>query len=462
MCRVVLIAVCCAWSFAFQTQVSLAQPAEKNGLPPTFRPPPPTPKEFSIENQLIQADEVDEWRKKERVLFQEALSRGKLVGPDLQLADKGFRAQVHELSIPEKRADLTDLRKAITRNIDQFVPEKAEDAKKIACKLVVKHASDLLDGNFHVRCQAVQLIGELNLSPEVPGLRPKPAVTYIDGLSVLLEVIHPKKGGIQQPEPVRILAALGAKRLLSLGHHTLKPNSKLPVEAARAILAELEGQGSDWYHLRLVEALIETRLSTVPNAQNRQEPVIVEALARIMTNPRRSLRIRARSVYLLGRTPMPGAIQSAPIAYSTVKLTQQIATLVNQKRLNGLQALFMLQDIYLGFKPEPGESTTDGRKLAGLISTLPQQPIQSAYKDILPIVRSILRQFQGAPAGAQQINVTFVPGLIQKLSAWQKPPSMALSQGRVEIDQPLRKPAPQTDRAARPTANRPSNGANRG
>ena len=430
--------------------------AADTGLPKGFRPPPPTPKELSIEKPLTNEDEVVEARKKKPEL-QAALDSGK-VNPDTQkLIDMVIRVNVQELSMTERRDELTTLRKSITRYFDQFIDAtKHAEMKKFACDSIVKHATTLLDGNFHVRLQAVLLIGELNMSPEVPGLRPKPAVAFIDGLPVLLDVIQPPQGGLQQPEPVRILAAMGAHRLLELGRHTLKINSKIPVDSAKRMLAQLEGNGTDWYHLRLIEALVQTALATVPNAQNQQEPAIVEALARILSNPQRSYRIRARAAKLLGRTPMPPGVQAAPIAYSIVKLTQQIATDLNQRRIFSDHALFELNDVYLAFKAEKGESTTDGRKQAGLVSTLNQQPIQSAYKDILPIIKSIFRQFQGAPAG-KPVQATIEPALIQKLNDWVKPGDMTLVPGGVSIEKTLRKAAPATTSAVPPQARRQRN-----
>lgn len=426
--------------------------AGDSGLPKGFRPPPPIPAELAIENPLITEEQVDDWKPK-RLDFQDALSK-KLAGNVPKTIDEGFRVNVHALSIVEKRDELTDIRKGIIRYIDNYVPEKNVDEKKFACKTVVKYAKTLLDGNFHVRMQAVLLIGSLDISPEVPGLRPKPAVAYIDGLPTLLDVIHAPKDGIEQPEPVRILAAMVSTRLLEQGRHTLKVNSKIPVDCAKRMLAELKGNGSDWYHQRLIEALAQTALSNVPNAQNQQEPLIVEALAKILANPRRSNQIRARAAYLLGRVPMPGGIQAAPIAYSIVKLAQKIATEVNQRRVAGEDAIFRFNDIYLAFVPAvKGESTTDGRKVAGLLSTLNQKPIQNAYNDIKPLVQLIFRQFQSAGKN-QNVPVVFPAAMIAKLNAWLKPDDMALMQGREPITVPNTTPAAATPPKGPPQANR--------
>ena len=439
-----------------------AQPVD-TGLPPGFRPPPPIPPELAIENPLITEEEITAWKPK-RLGFQDALGK-KLAGDGPKTIDEGFRVAVHELSIVEKRDDLTAIRKSIVRYIDNYVDVKNEEEKKFACKTVVKYAKTLLDGNLHVRMHAVLLIGSLNLSPEVPGMRLKAAVAYIDGLATLLDIIRAPKDGIVQPESVRILAALEARRLLAEGRHTLKVNSKIPVDCAKRILAELKGNGSDWYHLRLIEALAETALSSVPNEQNQQEPLIVEALAEILANPRRSNQIRARAAFLLGRVPMPGGLQAAPIAYAIVKLTQKIATEVNQGQLPGGIAIFQINDIYLSFVPEvKGESTTDDRKVAGLLSTLNQKPTTEAHKDIKPIVQSIFRQFQAA--GNKPIRASFAPGLIDKLNAWPKPADMALAAGRGQIDALPPQPAPaaarpKTSPAAPPQANRQQNSANR-
>lgn len=157
---------------------------------------------------------------------------------------------------------------------------------------------------------------------------------------------------------------------------------------------------------------------------------------------------------------MPGGQQSAPIAYVIVKLTQKIATEVNQKRLPVATALFQFNDIYLAFVPEKkGESTTDGRKVAGLKSTLSQQPIQAAYKDILPVVASLFQQVQDTPTG-KPLTARINPALISKLNDWPKPADMALSAGRVSILLPMRKPKPATSKKALPQARRQGNNAN--
>ena len=454
LCHACLTSVALAMLVTWSAGSCFAQAAD-SGLPKDFRPPPPIPKEFAIENPLITQDAFTAWKKK-RIEFQDALS-GKLAGNAPKTIDEGFRINVHALSLVEHRDELTSVRKAIVRYIDVIIPEKNVETKQFACKSVIKYALPLLDGNFHVRMHAVLLIGELNVSPEVPGLRPKPPVAYVNGLPALLDVIHPPEGGTEQPEPVRILAALGARHLLERGRHTLKINSKLPADAAKRMLAQLAGNGTDWYHQRLLEAMVHTALATVPNDQNQQEPLIVEALARVLADPRRSNQIRARAARLLGRTPMPGGLQSAPIAYAIVKLTQTIATEVNQKRVPPATAIFQLNDIYLAFKPEKqGESTTDGRKLAGLNSTLSQQPIQAAYKDVLPIVQSLFRQFQETPTG-KSVAVRLNPALISKLNDWPKPDDMALSNGRVSITESLRKQKPATPKPALPQARRQGN-----
>jgi len=457
LCHACLASVALAMLVTWSVDPCFAQ-AVDSGLPKDFGPPPPTPKEFAIENPLIKKDELSAWNKK-RIEFQDALS-GKLAGNAQKIIDEGFRINVHALSLVEHRDELTSLRKKIIRYIDVVIPAKNVATKQFASKTVIKHALPLLDGNFLVRMHAVQLIGELNVSPQVPGIRPTPPVAYVHGLPVLLDVIHPPEGGVEQPEPVRILAALGARHLLERGRHTLKINSKVPADAVKRMLAQLEGDGIDWYHQRLIEAMVHTALATVPNEQNQQEPLIVEALARILANPRRSNQIRARAARLLGRTPMPGGQQSAPIAYVIVKLTQKIATEVNQKRLPVATALFQFNDIYLAFVPEKkGESTTDGRKVAGLKSTLSQQPIQAAYKDILPVVASLFQQVQDTPTG-KPLTARINPALISKLNDWPKPDDMALSAGRVSILLPMRKPKPATSKKALPQARRQGNNAN--
>jgi len=391
------------------------------GLQPGFTPPRPAPAVFSEEKPLIKAAEIEEWRKNDRINFQTALEQKQLDDSTRRTLGRGIEVMVYQLSLPDERNNLTDLGRTLVRYVDQ---SRGGDAVKgFVLSEIVKRAQDLLSGNFHVRCHAVLLIGALNVSPEVPGTRVKPAVAYVNAVPVLLDVITPPQGATDQPEAVRILAALNITRMLQEGRQTLPANSRLPADCARRILSEMARPVSDWYQVRLMEALVETGLATVPDQNNVQKPEIVETLARMMADRNRPYRVRCHAAYMLGKAAMPSGIQGAPIAYAATQLAQQMAVDLNQGQMQSVHALFRFQDLYRAFRGEPNVMTADGRSKSGLINSLGQQPVTAAESDIRPIFAKLLSEFQG---GATNPRVVLAAPLIQKLQTWQAPATMTL------------------------------------
>lgn len=406
------------------------------------------PKEVQIENELVTAGAVDDWRKKERQAFNSDLFSGKLNSTTQPKLSNGIRILVHELSLKSRRDTLSDTRRKILREIDPNA--KGQQMREFVMSEVIKRAVELLDGNYHVRMHAVLLIGELNIDP---GQFPrKPPIAYVQGAATLMDVIDPPQGGIVQPEAVRVLSARGIARLLKEGRQTLPPNQKLTPDIARRILDQLGRRNHQWYTTVLMDALIETELPTVADAGNAPRPLIVEALARLMADPTQPYSVRTHAMYCLGRAPMPGGINSAPIAWAASQLAAQIATDINQGKVNGTRGFFLLQSIYYGYKPATqDEQSTDGRSKAGLTNSLAAQPIQNAYRDFLPLFNGVIKV--AIPGN----RIIVAPQTIQTLRQVQKPQDMTLAAGGPPIDKPLTPPKAQ-NQAANP-ANAAPNGA---
>ena len=436
------------WLAVLLAGASLLQPAssaraQDAGAIPAKRE---TPKEVQIENELVTEGAVEDWRKTDRQTFGTDLFAGKLNNTTQPKIAEGIRILVHELSLKSRRDTLTDTRRKIIREIDPNA--KGQQMREFVMNEMIKRSVEMLDGNYHVRLHAVQLISELNIDP---GQYPrKPPIACIEGVAPLLDVIDPPQGGIQQPDAVRILAASGIARLLKEGKQTLPPNQKLTPEVARRVLGQLAKRQHPWYTNRLMEALIETGLPTVAVGENPPRPLIVETLARHVTDVTQPYSVRTHAMYCLGRTPMPGGINSAPIAWAASQLAAQIATDINQGKVNGTRGFFLLQSIYYGYKPATqDELTTDGRGKAGLTNTLPGQPIQTAYRDLLPLFNEIIKQL------AENSRVIAPPPAIQTLRQVQKPQDMTLAPGGPAIDKPVtpQKPPNQVQNQANGPAN---------
>lgn len=385
---------------------------------------------IGIEKPLIEPAEVSAW-KKTRIDFQAALGEQQLSADTQKKISEGFRVLLFQLSLPEHRNELTGLRKAIIRYVEQF--GSSPNIRRFACGEIVKHATQLLDGNFHVRLQVVLLVGELNIVPEKPGFEIAPAVAYFDGSSFLVDVISPQGNATKQPEAARVLAAYGLERLLRRGRSTLSVTDKRPQQIAQRLLPEFSKPWSDWYLARLATALVQTGQATIPTANNGPQPSIVETLARLVADKNRGSYLRSRAAFALGRTPVPQGIKPDPIAWALVDLAAQLSNELNQGKIKPVQALYRFQDLYLAFRPiRKGEPVTGGaNQQAGLTNSLNQPSIRNAYQDVLPAVKTIFYQIQND-------NVTGIaPQVIQKLLQWKKPADLKLTPKGAAVDQPL-------------------------
>ena len=446
--RHVAIAVVIACCFPVVNSAFAQQPAE-NALPPNFNPPRPAPKELALENELVTAEEVAAWKKK-KLDFQKSLGLRALNPAAEKDIAEGLRVNVLQLSLTSERNNLTDLRKSILRDLDQNA--KNADVRIFANKVVVARCKELLDGNFNVRCAAVLLMTDLDVN--AAGIDPvkDPPKSYIEVVPDLLDVLNPPAGGIDQPEGVRILAADGVKRQFQFGRSRLKPNSKTPNDAAVRLLAELAASGTEWYYWSLMEAAVETAVPTVQMPSGATEPAIIDALSRMVADPMLSYRLRCHAVREMGRVAMPGGILPDPIAWSVAQLSAEVGNRATANQLHPVIGFYCLQDIFLGFKGQVGEMTTDGRQKSGLLSISNQLPIQNAYKDFVPLFSTVFRQFQVA---SKDRNGTGIPqlkipgGFIQKLAAWPAPAVMSISNGLKPITVPYqqRKNAAATPKA---------------
>jgi hypothetical protein len=403
------------------------------------------PQELQIEKELVTEVEITDWRKTSRNNFSNDINAGKLNSTTQPRISEGVRMLVHELSLKARRDTISEVRKKVIRDTDLA---KGQQMREFVMSEIVKRAAELLDGNLHVRMQAVLLIGELNVDP---GQFPrKPPIAYAQGAATLIDVVDPPQGAIAQPASVRVLAAGSIARLLREGRQSLPPNQKLTLDIAPRLLRQLKLRNHQWYTNRLMDALVETGLTTVADEGNVPRPLIVEALARLMAEPQQPYAVRTHAMYCLGRAPMPGGINAAPIGWAASQLAAQIATDINQGKISGVRGFFLLQTVYYGYKPkDANEMTTDGRGKAGLTNSLAGGPVQAAYRDFLALFNGILKQ---ASQGSQIIAA---PQAIQTLRQVQKPADTTISSGGPSIEQPMtpNQPTNQAANAQNPPAN---------
>ncbi|MFP6764784.1 MAG: hypothetical protein VB858_14255 [Planctomycetaceae bacterium] len=415
---------------------SAAFQGAKLPLPPDFSPPRTIPKLFQIEDERITGEKFDNWNKTERTKYQEALrSRsldGNIEGKTVRkrITD-GIQMRVLRFSLKSQRPHLKKLRKEIEVDLDFNARDAA--IRKFALDQIVEQSRLLLSGNFHVRLHIVLLVGNLNLEKEKIGVGAKPAIAYTGGAPLLLSVVSETLDGkpVPQSEAIKILAVHGLKRILNHGTFPRQATEKNRIRISESLLQELQQTTDGNYELALMHALANAGIPLIADPSGTPRPQIVTALARVMVDPKRSLRNRCRAAHLLGITPIPSGVQAAPIAWGIAQLASQIATQYG-KRIPPTHAIFYFQDLYLALTPPKGKSTSDGKQRAGLRSTLKSPSIEKTYEAIRPIMAFFVTTLIGK---TPKPPATIPESMTQKFSEFKKPASMSIQADAPPIDQ---------------------------
>ena len=430
LCLAVLVILCgVGAAFAYQ------QPP--NALPPSFKPPRKTPEFYQIEDPKITQDEFDTWKKRQ-LDYRSALGARTLDSMVNGEAAKGriaegIRLRVLRFSLKTERSQLKNRRRELIQDID-FNAKKDTEVRQFALQQVLEHSKSLLSNHFHVRLHIVFLLGQLDKIPEDISTTKKPAIPYAGSVPLLLSVLSETVDGkpVPQPEAVKIPAAHGLRRILNSGALPKQPNEKTRIAIARVLLAELDSKPAEAYEQVLLHTLAEVAIPLIsPVDGGSAKPEIVSALARVMVDPTRSLKNRCRAARLLGRTPMPGGVNAAPITWGTIQIAQQIGAQYN-KRVRKMHAIFYFQDLFLAYSPAQGTSTSDGKLRGGLLSTLKSPQTTEAFGVIKPVMVFSLRALMAKPPVAPE---TIPQPLLQAIGAIQKPASMVIWDGDPPIDQ---------------------------
>lgn len=408
-----------------------------NTLPPDFEPPRKTPEFYQIEDEKITQAAFDKWKQRQ-LDYRSALGARTLDStvedePAKARIAEGIRLRVLRFSLKTERSQLKNRRRELIQDID-FNAKKDDEVRQFALQQVLENAKPLLANHFHVRLHIVFLLGQLNKIPEDIGPSKKPAIPYAGSVPLLLSVLSETVDGkpVPQPEAVKIPAAHGLRRILNSGALPRQPNENTRIAIARVLLAELENKPAEAYELVLLHTLAEVAIPLIsPEGGGPAKPEIVSALARVMVDPTKSLKNRCRAAKLLGRTPMPGGVNAAPITWGTIQLAQQVGSQY-AVRIRKMKAVFYFQDLFLAYSPAQGESTSDGKLRAGLLTTLKSPQTTEAFGVIKPVMVSFLQALMAKPPALPD---TFPQLLLKDIEAIKKPASMVIWNGDPPIDQ---------------------------
>jgi hypothetical protein len=357
-------------------------------LPPDYAAPPERLSIFDLEQPLASKEEMERL-KRESTDFFKVKSSGDLSQTGQKAVESRIRYLLAEMTLKEKLYDLPILRKKFVEQVGQA---RQPDMAKFIGETILKQIPPLLKNQYHVRLQAVEILGEINFYP---------------AYELLLQVLQAKDirddEADGQPEAMKVAAAKSLIRIIRFD----KPLPKDRLAIAQAAVAELEKPDLHWWlQVRLIDLL---RYSDVPgiDTKNNDKPFVVDALMALVRDQKRGFRVRTKACYALGRVPFPkGSVKLDEVVTAISDCALQVANAAAAKP-NDPEWKSCIWNIYLAFHKggtakDPDKDAED--KAAGGLLEKNKTAVQPAYQVIVPIVNDIMAD--KAPDAASLRNLS--------------------------------------------------------
>ena len=366
-------------------------PAE---LPADFTPPRPIPEVMTLEKPLLSEAEDQAFRQ-DLLKYQRALRAGVVNGETKKLIEAGAKWRVYRMSLPEHRRELHKLRDDIVLRDVQFASKldgAPQAGRELLLEQVTKRASELLDGNFYVRLNAVLLLGQLDLQEEDTrrGVR---QIAYTPAAEVLLPVLTDPK----QLTAIKIPTVKGLARIAEIG----QPSLDLRLRIAQSIVAELQLDNNElWYRERLVESLGSVGILV----DRTPRPFVIQTLASIVVDPKEHWLVRTAAAKAIGRLPLNASINLRLVGYSLVKLGHEMSDAYN-KSPNEWYWNDCFFRLYLAFhhanKAEEDANLGLLRRTRNLTGN---DTIQNAFNQVLPLIQHVVGSQARTPIAKQNVD----------------------------------------------------------
>lgn len=332
--------------------------------------------------ELITPEEAVKFRKTKLRKFDELLRGGKISGnEDKKLIADGARYELYLMTLkqdPHKPENKTNIHK-ITGNIIRDIQFSGRisgnyQARELYLAELTKRAEDLLNNHRIVRFNATVLLSQLDLRDHDTRRKQK-QIAYVPASVPLLKIIASKN----QPTELKIVAANGLGRIGKLGDAT----NAVRIKIAEGIIAQLEQSQKDhsWYQRSLVNAL--GSMNITDNLARR--PFVVDALLKVINDPKRTYNVRSTAAYNTGKLPLKANSDIKLITYSIVDLTSKMVTAYNQNNKSRVWKR-SFWNIYLAFKPA-NTDTSDGLTTKPVNQTI----VNTAYKQIIKPVAIVIQ-----------------------------------------------------------------------
>ena len=305
-------------------------------LPPNYTPPKDRNPLLDLDMPIALPDELEKL-KKEDGKFQQVLNKAQSDDAGKAIIKAGIRYRLAQMTLKEnyqaenskKQAYfITTLRNNLRRDLNgagsaakDLKPAAITEFRRNLMLEFVKQAAPLLENNLYVRIQVVILMGELEL---VVGDASKGIATeaFTPVFDTFVKVILDPK----QDVSVKIAAVNGLTRILKIGTANVNERTRI----AEAVISELDSvkaadRPSDgWYELRLVGALGSAALDQL------KQSIVVTALKKVVSDPKRSWTVRTEAAKALGRVPLPPASNPASVVFVVGEMALQLSKAAQQ------------------------------------------------------------------------------------------------------------------------------------
>lgn len=329
------------------------------------------------------------------------MTQRSILFPSDEDREKILKAQEEEkrIEVPETIEKIRDdiLKDVKDTNAFNGQMEIRDAFLDILCEEAVK----LYDNNFYVRFNVALILSSLNNRDE-DRVKMIPEVPCFRAIKALLELVNdPKQHPMYKVHPVIDLAKI-------CRHKDCKPEDRFAIIECLIGQMTLAKTLPEWYGWRLAESLCQLG---EPNDRTRQ-PVVVEALVKVLKDPGYSYRIRVQAAHSLGRIQLEGYRKADEIAVEMLRLGEQMALEYEKSKDSPRWKLYFAY-VYLGFQPANAAERAEKKGLLVQVDSKPvlagtKTVVTEAYQHFLPLAQNVL--------GAKK--ATDIPTQLRKIKTW--------------------------------------------
>ncbi len=267
----------------------------------------------------------------------------------------------------------------------------------ILCEEIPK----LYDNNYYARFNAILILCNINRREE-DRVKMTPEEPEFKTIKPLLELVNsPKQDPTYKIHPIIALARM-------CRHKNCKPEDRFAIMESFISQLALAKTLPEWYGWRLAEQMAQLG---DPNDRTRQ-PVIVDALVKVLKDPGYAYRIRSEAARSLGRIPLDQYRKADEIAVEMLRLGEQMAVDFEKTQKDPRWKLYFYK-VYLGFQPEDATERTEKKGLLAQVDSKPalaatKTVVTEAYQNFLPLAQNVLGGRASAP----------IPDQLRKIKIW--------------------------------------------